>query len=168
MTTKAQTSKKIKPRSNAENSNTPMISFKDYNRILNGLEPVSIQLTSSECKTGEEIRSSPVAVTIKYTPSLIETSNEMVAIKTKYEFLAINKESSNAIAEIAVEYTVKLVSKEKFTEDFFEVYKNNSLPINIWPYFREYIQSTLNRMGLPAFTLPFLVRSGNISTVSDT
>src|SRR5574344_2026788 len=51
-------------------------------------------------------------------------------------------------------------SKDKevvITEDFFNVYKEVSLTFLIWPYFREYIQNTLLKAGIPPLILPMRI-----------
>lgn len=35
-------------------------------------------------------------------------------------------------------------------------FKDGNAVFNMWPYFREYLQSSLQRMGLPVLTAPFL------------
>lgn len=37
-----------------------------------------------------------------------------------------------------------------------KAFKNGNAVFNVWPYFREYVQSTVERMGLPPLTAPFL------------
>jgi hypothetical protein len=37
---------------------------------------------------------------------------------------------------------------------FFEVFKEINLPINMWPFAREYIHNAMARMDWPPFTLP--------------
>lgn len=39
----------------------------------------------------------------------------------------------------------------------WESFSNGNLPILIWPYFRELVHSTMNRMGWPALILPLLL-----------
>lgn len=144
------------------------ISFEDYNRILRGLEPISIRLVNSKCTVMEEATSSTLTVKIKYAPTLEEFSKGAVMINVKYRFTAFEKEPTKPLLEIIAEYAIRLRSKEEFSKAFFNVYKDNSLPINVWPYFREYVQSTLGRMGFPPFILPFLIRFGSTKTITKT
>ena len=40
------------------------------------------------------------------------------------------------------------------TKDFVGVFKENSIELVSWPYFREFVQNMIARMGFPPLTLP--------------
>ncbi|MBL0171693.1 MAG: hypothetical protein IPP90_13395 [Gemmatimonadaceae bacterium] len=40
------------------------------------------------------------------------------------------------------------------TDAIFAEFERVNLPLNTWPYFREFLQSTLVRAGWPPFVLP--------------
>jgi preprotein translocase subunit SecB len=61
-------------------------------------------------------------------------------------------------AEIEVTFGLLFSSKQPMTETLFKVFSDVNLPVNTWPYFREYIAATLGRMGWTPFTLPALKR----------
>jgi hypothetical protein len=42
------------------------------------------------------------------------------------------------------------------TDEMFGVFSKTSLPLNTWPYFREFANSIMTRMGLPGVVLPVL------------
>ncbi len=44
--------------------------------------------------------------------------------------------------------------KNAINENLFEIFKKRNIPVNLHPYARELIQSSLTRVGLPPFTLP--------------
>jgi preprotein translocase subunit SecB len=44
------------------------------------------------------------------------------------------------------------------TKDYFGVFVQVNLPVNTWPYFREFVHSTVSRMGLPPVVLPLVKR----------
>jgi preprotein translocase subunit SecB len=52
-------------------------------------------------------------------------------------------------------YRVMLKSERPITEDFMQIFLNVNIHMNTWPYFREFAQSMLNRIGYPPLTLPF-------------
>jgi len=54
-----------------------------------------------------------------------------------------------------VDSPLLLKSKEKFTDEFFDVYKEVSLKLNTWPYFREFVNNITSRMNIPPLTIPF-------------
>lgn len=55
-------------------------------------------------------------------------------------------------------YEVDYVLREGFeiTPEHVRAFKDGNAIFNAWPYFREYLQSNLQRMGLPPLTAPFL------------
>lgn len=44
------------------------------------------------------------------------------------------------------------------TPEYFAIYSQVSLPINIWPFFRELVHATTSRMNIPPLTLPLVKR----------
>ncbi len=57
-------------------------------------------------------------------------------------------------AELVVRYS----SEKKITDDIFGLFKEVNLPVNTWPYFREYVHSCMGRLNLPPLVLPALKR----------
>lgn len=52
-------------------------------------------------------------------------------------------------------------------EGYYDVFKEVSLPVNAWPYVREFVQSTMMRMGWPPLTLPLLKPFGGQTDASE-
>src|SRR6266566_2163153 len=55
-------------------------------------------------------------------------------------------------ARFVVSYAVR--SEEGLTQDNFDAFGERNGIYNVWPYWREFVQSTTARMGLPPLTLP--------------
>jgi hypothetical protein len=55
-------------------------------------------------------------------------------------------------ARFAITYAIH--STESLTPENYEAFSERNAVFNIWPYWREFVQSTTVRMGLPALTLP--------------
>jgi len=62
------------------------------------------------------------------------------------------EEQPKVRVRVTVEVTYHAV--ELMTDDIFEVFSQRNLPLNTWPYLREYVQSALARAGWPVYTLP--------------
>jgi len=60
------------------------------------------------------------------------------------------------LARIEVEFGLDYHSDEPMTEDIFALFAVNNLPLNSWPYLREYLANTVSRMNWLPFTLPAL------------
>jgi hypothetical protein len=57
-------------------------------------------------------------------------------------------------AEIKVEFAADFASHEPMTDGIFTLFKEVNLPVNTWPYLREFVANTLGRWGWEPFTLP--------------
>ena len=55
-------------------------------------------------------------------------------------------------------YTVDYLLRESFEPSIKQIkaFKDGNVIFNCWPYFREYLQESIQRMGLPPLTAPFL------------
>ncbi len=67
-------------------------------------------------------------------------------------------ENDEAHAEIATEFGVEFLSPEPMTDALFAVFARANLPVNTWPYLREFVSATMGRFGWEPFTLPALKR----------
>lgn len=63
-----------------------------------------------------------------------------------------------ADAEIEAEFGVEFLSPEPMTDALFAVFSRANLPVNTWPYLREFVSATMGRFGWTPFTLPALKR----------
>lgn len=72
--------------------------------------------------------------------------------------VATKPESANPALLIDCVYEVDYLLNEGFTptEPQVKAFKDGNAIFNAWPYFREYLQNNLQRMGLPPLTAPFL------------
>ena len=60
------------------------------------------------------------------------------------------------VVECAYEVDYVLHEDFQITPDHVKAFQEGNAIFNVWPYFREYLQSTLQRMGLPPLVAPFL------------
>jgi hypothetical protein len=67
-------------------------------------------------------------------------------------------EGDETPAEIRAEFGVEFLSPEPMTEPLFAVFSRANLPVNTWPYLREFVSATMGRFGWEPFTLPALKR----------
>ena len=63
-----------------------------------------------------------------------------------------------ALVRVECDYEVDYALREGFdlTPQHVKAFKDGNAIFNAWPYFREYLQNNLQRMGLPPLTAPFL------------
>lgn len=61
-------------------------------------------------------------------------------------------------AELKCTYAAAYTSNKPMTRDLFAIFKELNLPLNTWPYVREFVHGMTNRMGLPTLVLRSLKR----------
>jgi preprotein translocase subunit SecB len=127
-----------------------------YRKILRGIELKNILLSSLKADINHELISEGMKINIK-DDATYEIKNDEFVVKNKYSLSARNSDNKTVL-KIESVFIIVFVSKEEITEEFFEIYKNLSLPLNVWPFFRELVNSITSRMNIPPLTLPLLKR----------
>ncbi len=130
-----------------------------YKEILNKVNLINIRMIASKCKLdvvklkGYQIQE-PIKIDIKTNPKFeIENASDTVNVFFKSTVKAINKVS---IFEIQVEFLLEFTGADVFNDDFFDIFKDNSLFIIATPYIREFVNSTTARFGIPPLVLPLI------------
>jgi hypothetical protein len=62
------------------------------------------------------------------------------------------------LADVDVTFGLDFDSEQPMTTEILGVFREVNLPVNTWPYVREYLSATLGRMTWVPFTLPALKR----------
>ena len=60
--------------------------------------------------------------------------------------------------EVECTFELGLRVATPMTKDYFAIFARVNLPVNTWPYFREFVHSMISRMGLPPVVLPLVKR----------
>jgi preprotein translocase subunit SecB len=134
------------------------ISPKEYRKILNGIDLKNILLADLKATIKHELLSEGLKISIKDSAQYSYEEDEFI-IKNKYVLTAKNNDKKNVL-KIEATFIVVFESKYEINDDFFNIYKEISLPLNVWPFFRELVNSTTSRMNIPPLTLPLLKRLG--------
>jgi hypothetical protein len=61
-------------------------------------------------------------------------------------------------AEVEARYGLRFRSEMPLDDRLFGLFQRVNLPVNAWPYFREFLSTTLGRLGWSPYTLPTLKR----------
>lgn len=140
-------------------SNNPKypISPEHYSKIISGIKLESIELIkfNAERKEKLEVASVPI-VEIKFNHSFRHIDDNYVLINSNYLIEAHDEDKpDNIVVKIVLVFYTRLYTKYKFSKNFFKVFKELNLPVNVWPYVRTYTQFLISNMGLPPLTLPY-------------
>ena len=60
------------------------------------------------------------------------------------------------LAEVEATFGLDFASNESMTDGLFALFGEVNLPVNTWPYLREFVATVLGRMGWTVVTLPAL------------
>jgi preprotein translocase subunit SecB len=81
----------------------------------------------------------------------------LIVVLARFHFEAsAEKKSQERALTIDASYalTYQVESFDGLTQDGFEQFANLNGVYNAWPYWREFVQNTVGRMGLPPLTIP--------------
>lgn len=134
------------------------ISKKEYEDILNGLELEEISMVDGKFSLKNEELSPESNLKISEKFSYEMSSGGAIIIYHSYKLSVINKKTRRKSLGIECTLCVNYSSKKEFTQEFFEIFKDLNLPVNTWPFFREYVFNVTSRMYIPPLTLPLLKR----------
>lgn len=134
------------------------ISPEDYSKIIEVIELENISLLEGNLKVSDSDDNGGtinLKLSDKYT---YEDKKDKVIFYASCKLLGHKEqnEPKNLFFTISSKYKIvyNKSSDIQITDDFFEIFREISLSIMIWPYIREYIQNNLCRAGLPSLTLP--------------
>lgn len=145
---------------NDQKKELELISKKEYRSILNGLELDELCLEKGKFSVNKNELKPNSNMKIEDKASFKQRGKNIVHIKHVYKLSVLNKESQKMSFNIECTFFIQFSTEKPLTKEFFDIYKNINLPINTWPYFREFVNNTTVRMNLPALTLPLF--KGNL------
>jgi len=132
----------------------PKISPEDYRTILQSLELNTLFLLESNSKLKEEYLSETLILNIdeKYT---FEQKSNLLTVYYNYKLIAKAEEQQEAAFVLSAKYAVKYsITKEvQVTKDFMKIFCDLTLGMLLWTYFREFVNNTVYRMGMPPLVL---------------
>lgn len=137
-----------------EKEKKPKITPQKYAEILKGLELKSIGLNSCKSILDREKLSFNLTTSIKDEASFIINKDGDIEVLHRYKLSSRDPKLKKIIVKIECTFCLVFSSNKKVSQDFFEIFKEINLPINSWPFFREFVFTTTSRMNVPPLTLP--------------
>lgn len=135
------------------------ISPEQYSDILSSIELSQIVLNECSVKKYEvKVSGGTIDLNVSMRLSYKQTEDVVIFIPSyKLEGTTKTDENeNNKIFTIAASFLLSYIKRKPLdvSDDFVSVFKDNSIELVSWPYFREFIQNTISRMGFPTLTLP--------------
>ncbi|MBL8878202.1 MAG: hypothetical protein JNG88_03690 [Phycisphaerales bacterium] len=99
-------------------------------------------------------------VEIQRKARVLDRDSKSFRVVAELRFLAFqNHENSQTVGvEVSAVFSLRYAISDdpSLTDENFDAFAQSNGVFNAWPYFREFLQSSLVRVGLPPFTLPVL------------
>mgnify|MGYP005829204143 CR=1 FL=1 len=108
---------------------------------------------------------SPIAVMFNFKSKPVNSPDGVMRIAIMFRMAGVEEKEEakretkrEPVVLVECAYEVDYVLREGFpiTPDHVKAFQDGNAVFNAWPYFREYLQNSLQRMGLPPLTAPFL------------
>ncbi len=130
----------------------------EYRSMLKAmqLEGIWLEECSAKLRKDRAADKSQVEVSVTDKLSYEILSENLLNIVHSFELVATPGDKKEYVLKILSTFKLRYRSEVSLSEDFVEIFKNRNVPVNTWPYFREFIQNMTQRMNLPALTLPLL------------
>lgn len=128
--------------------------------------PKGIRLSKADVRSGDGVLAAEVssAVSFKAKGKVLQCGPEDLIIEAQLHMSAETDGAQKAkIAEVGCTFEAIYALKPGFemTLAHAKAFAAANALFNVWPYFREFLQSTTVRMGLPPIVAPFLVIKAN-------
>ncbi len=137
------------------------------------IERIRLARAKAMSKSVTEAASAPIAVTFTFKSKAIEAPDDILRLEVAFRMAGVEEPDDDAPGarrgqpeakkpepvvslECAYEVDYALNAGFEITPEHVSAFKDGNAIFNAWPYFREYLQSSLQRMGLPPLTAPFL------------
>jgi hypothetical protein len=144
------------PRDTSSEANAETVSPTAYNMFIQQIELRAIWLKSAEVRNSygpDAPKEAKIAIRRDANFEQID-----VGFRAFQQYVFRLKAADALLAEIKVEFAADFASNEPITDGIFTLFKEVNLPVNTWPYFREFVATTMGRWGWGPFTLPAFKR----------
>jgi hypothetical protein len=129
-------------------------SFKGYNDFVAQIGIAALRIVSAQINI-LDYSYFPSSAEVKWRMrASYEKAEDKFNVSHRYNVTILDKETKEAKAKISVTFYVVYSSKIPISDDLFEIFKVRNLPLNTWPYFREFVHNATMRMGWPPFISP--------------
>lgn len=128
-----------------------------YSEFIAGLELKRVYLRSINSKLNDQTFTeniSPWNVNVEHKASFTKMGTQEYKVSQKW-VIVVSKDNAESALSFDFDFAVVLISKEPMTKRMFQIYSENNLNLNTWPYARELVNNVTARMGIPPLTLPF-------------
>ncbi|CAN5493092.1 hypothetical protein BH24DEI1_BH24DEI1_09510 [soil metagenome] len=133
----------------------PQISPEEYREFLQGLELKQVYLSAAKIKRSRTPDfEAPLRYGHGFGKSKYGQLEDGFSASFTFHAVLLEEDIEQPFGEIDVTFTAEYSSERKMTKKIFEVFEELNLPLNLYPYVREYVHAATSRMGMPSLILP--------------
>lgn len=131
-----------------------------YNAFIATLRLQRVRMVDAHINA-DEARPSPSNTTVRFDYNArYQNDDDGFEAFASYKASFTNTQTDKPQGDVAATFALRFESGEPMTDDIFTVFGQVNLKVNTWPFMREFLQSSLNRLDWPAFALPLLRPEG--------
>jgi preprotein translocase subunit SecB len=130
------------------------LSPNEYQEILNGVNLSAVWLGDLNYSCGLAKENCPISLNFNTNSHIKEQTDGDTIVSFKFELKGLS--DGVDVLSISGEYLLAFSAKQNITEDFFEIFRDHSLSIMIWPYLRELFYNLTSRSNIAPFVLPLI------------
>ena len=125
------------------------------NSVLRQIRLVRAKLASS---VRPEVADDPLEIGFQHKSKHVDAPPNLFRVAVSFKMTGKRPGEDTAPVTVECDFEADYELLEGFTlnPDAARAFKDGNAVFNMWPYFREYLQSSIQRMGLPPLTAPFL------------
>lgn len=133
--------------------NAPAVSPSEYNEFLRSVQPREVRLARAGVEAPAPYGEEQLQVRVELGDSRFESTEDGFMVWQTGRFAGLGPDDEEVIV-VEAEFELRYTSERPMTEAIFEVFQEINLPVNVWPYLREFFQQATLRAGWPGFVLP--------------
>ncbi len=117
-----------------------------------------VRLINCNCDQTPEVARDKKTFNINYSTEVeVDKKNGYIIVIAKFHFEAFTESKAQKpviLIDASFLLAYKIENFEGLTQKGFEQFANLNGIYNAWPYWREFVQNTIVRMGLPSLSIP--------------
>lgn len=126
----------------------------NYNSFIRQLELIDLRLVSARIEN-LGYAEYPANARIHFrSKSSHKNAEGKFEVSHGYNLTIKDMDTKLPVAKLSVLFSLTYSSETPMTDDIFEIFKVYNLPLNTWPYFREFVHNSFARMGWGGIVAP--------------
>ncbi|MCX5762910.1 MAG: hypothetical protein NTW72_15650 [Gemmatimonadetes bacterium] len=127
-----------------------------YNTFIGGVELRSLRLARCEADAMRKYAGELLEPEIEERSATYECISTGFTVTHELCFNGRHGENGTVLVSIRATFQIEYESTVAISPELFEIFRRHNLPVNVWPFFREFVHTVLGRLAWPVFVLPAL------------